>query len=65
MNTKQAVHILILAVLLLALSGCSGNNSAGSLETQAALSPDEARAIAKEAYVYGFPIVMNYKTLYN
>jgi hypothetical protein len=24
----------------------------------------ETRAIAKEAYVYGFPMVMNYKTMY-
>ncbi len=29
------------------------------------VSPDEARSIAKEAYIYGFPLVMNYKTLYN
>ena len=28
------------------------------------LTPDEARAIAKDAYIYGFPLVMNYKTLY-
>lgn len=27
-------------------------------------SPDEARAIAKEAYLYGFPVVEMYKTLY-
>ena len=26
-----------------------------------ALKPDEARAIAKEAYVYGFPLVDNYR----
>jgi len=26
-------------------------------------TPDEARAIAKEAWVYGFPLVMNYKTM--
>ena len=25
--------------------------------------PKEAREIAKEAYVYGFPIVMHYKTM--
>ena len=29
------------------------------------LSPEQAREIAKEAYIYGFPIVMNYKTMYN
>ena len=28
------------------------------------LTPDEAKAIAKEAYVYGFPMVVNYKTMY-
>jgi hypothetical protein len=27
-------------------------------------TPDEARAIAKEAYLYGFPVVEMYKTLY-
>eukprot|EP00919_Chromeraceae_sp_WS-2016_P035779 GHVR01084853.1.p1 GENE.GHVR01084853.1~~GHVR01084853.1.p1 ORF type:complete len:486 (-),score=24.79 GHVR01084853.1:93-1550(-) len=29
------------------------------------LTPDETKSIAKEAYIYGFPIVMNYKTMYN
>ncbi|MCK5067587.1 MAG: DUF1254 domain-containing protein [Bacteroidales bacterium] len=28
------------------------------------LTPDEAREIASEAYVYGFPMVVNYKTMY-
>ena len=28
------------------------------------LTPDDAKAIAKEAYVYGFPMVVNYKTMY-
>lgn len=27
-------------------------------------TPEEARAIAKEAYIYGFPMVESYKTLY-
>jgi hypothetical protein len=35
------------------------------LRADEALTPDEAEAIAKEAYVYGFPMVMGYKTLYN
>src|ERR1700682_6366857 len=30
-------------------------------QAQADVSPEEARAIAKEAYVYGFPIVDNYR----
>ena len=28
------------------------------------LTPVEAKEIAKEAYIYGYPLVMNYKTLY-
>ena len=28
------------------------------------LSAQEARQIAKEAYIYGFPVVMNYETLH-
>jgi hypothetical protein len=28
------------------------------------LTPAEAQQIAKEAYIYGFPLVVNYKTLY-
>ena len=32
---------------------------------RAAVSPDQARAIAKEAYVYGFPMVDNYRVMYS
>lgn len=32
-----------------------------SADAQAGVSPEEARAIAKEAYIYGFPIVDNYR----
>ncbi|MEA1898270.1 MAG: DUF1254 domain-containing protein, partial [Bacteroidota bacterium] len=28
------------------------------------ITPEEAKEIAKEAYVYGFPMVVNYKTMY-
>jgi len=31
---------------------------------QSVVNPAEARAIAKEAYIYGFPFVEGYKTLY-
>ncbi len=33
--------------------------------TKIDVSPDVARAIAKEAYIYGFPSVMAYKTMHN
>ena len=31
----------------------------------AAVTPDQARAIAKEAYIYGFPMVDNYRVMYS
>lgn len=47
----------ILSVLLITLLiGCS--------QKAAELTPEQAQKIAKEAYIYGFPLVMNYKTLY-
>ena len=64
MNAKQTIHLLVLAVLLLTLFGCSGSNRAGILETKGALSPDEARAIAKEAYIYANPVVDSYRIIY-
>jgi hypothetical protein len=35
-----------------------------TLDSAAAIAPDEARSIAKEAYVYGVPMVSIYGTLY-
>lgn len=29
-----------------------------------AVTPQEAQAIARDAYIYGYPIVENYKTIY-
>ena len=59
---------MILTVVAL-LAGC---NTKGSEETQtpppppspAAVTPEQARAIAKEAYIYGFPMVDNYRVQY-
>jgi len=33
--------------------------------SQLQVRPDEARAIAKEAYIYGFPLVDSYRILYS
>ncbi len=38
--------------------------SACTTTSEKSLTPEEAKTIAKEAYIYGFPMVMNYKTLY-
>ena len=57
---KESVAFVSMAVLAttLIISGC-GVGGEGSI------TPEEAKAIAKEAYIYGFPMVMNYKTIYN
>jgi hypothetical protein len=48
----------ILSVLLVALLiGCQ--------QKAPEITPVEAQQIAKEAYIYGFPLVLNYKTMHN
>jgi hypothetical protein len=56
-NLRVAFMLFALAILFTACNSAENK--------QAKLTPDEARSIAKEAYVYGFPMVMNYKTMYN
>jgi len=49
---------------LWATIGLSVGCSAAVAQT-AAIEPKEAETIARDAYVYGFPMVMNYKTMWN
>jgi hypothetical protein len=51
------VIITFFALCLFMLQSCDSKKEQ--------ISPDEAKQIAKEAYVYGFPLVVNYKTMYN
>jgi hypothetical protein len=54
MNALRTALLGTLAGLLLVTSA----------QADFSASPEEARAIAKEAYLYGFPVVEMYKTLY-
>jgi hypothetical protein len=63
--------IRLLAVLgaLVLLAGCTAKEgeqatTSAPAPTSAAVSPEQARAIAKEAYVWGFPMVDNYRVQY-
>jgi len=47
-----------------ASTGASPVSPTESVDRAAQPSVDEARGIAKDAYICGFPIVENYKTLY-
>jgi len=49
---------------LWATIGLSVGCSAAVAQT-ATIEPKEAETIARDAYVYGFPMVMNYKTMWN
>jgi hypothetical protein len=56
------ISTLLLPVALF-LSAC--DNPSESAAAQSDVTPEEAQNIAKEAYLYGFPMVMNYKTMWN
>ncbi|WP_197374658.1 DUF1254 domain-containing protein [Mycolicibacterium baixiangningiae] len=61
---------LVALVAIATLAGCAqgGDTDAPQSTAEAppppAVTPEQARAIAKEAYVYGFPIVDNYRVQY-
>jgi hypothetical protein len=68
-------HLTVLMAALLLLAGC-GTDTTADNETATdaapapsglgeAVSPEEARAIAKEAYLYGFPMVDTYRVQYS
>jgi hypothetical protein len=66
------VRLLATLAVLVLLAGCAktGGQAASSSAPPppapaAAPTPDQVRAIAKEAYVYGFPIVDNYRVMYS
>ena len=56
-------YIIALASLVMMLSGCSSDSK--DAPTEATLTLEEVTQISKEAYVYGFPLVLNYKTMYD
>ena len=62
-NVGPRFSAVILLSLVCLLAGC-GNKPQESTAPQGGPSPAEVRAIAKEAYIYGFPVVTNYSTMY-
>jgi len=61
------LHTALVALLLIAVTaGCGSENKAKESPTvtsssSGAVTPQQARAIAKEAYIYGFPMVDSYR----
>jgi hypothetical protein len=71
-NRKIAMKKLVLlfmCFLSAMLFGCTKEEPTEAQQKESAtartheVTPAEAKAIAKKAYVYGFPMVMNYKTM--
>jgi hypothetical protein len=69
-------RLVTAAAVLLMLAACSTQASKNGEQTSsssssapppapAAVTPEEARAIAKEAYIYGFPLVDSYRVQYS
>ena len=57
--TSAVKHCLLILIIGL-LGACDKTTQIQEAE----ITPEEARAIAKEAYVYGFPLVDNYRIQY-
>ena len=55
--------VVIVLLLMASLSGCSKTDSSST--PNAEVSAEQARAIAKEAYIYGFPMVDSYRVQYS
>lgn len=64
----KKLNIFIAVIFFVMSIGCTKPESTETQKKETAnvqeVTPAEAKAIAKEAYVYGFPMVMNYKTMY-
>ena len=59
---RQALSALISAVILTA--GCKQTSESPQNAGSGTLTASEARSIAKDAYIYGVPMVAQYKTMY-
>lgn len=63
--TAAAAALLLLAACGTDTSTPEDTSTSPAPEPAAQVSPAEARAIAKQAYVYGFPMVDNYRVQYS
>ena len=50
-------RLIFVLVLITLIGACSG-------DSPAPLTTEQVETIAREAYLYGFPMIMNYKTMY-
>ena len=66
----KKIGLILSFFALVMLFGCTKEETTETQKQEAAaestqeLTPAEAKAIAKDAYIYGLPMVLNYKTMY-
>ena len=59
-TTHRTQFAAVLSAAIVLIAGCDTAKKAGD----SSLTVADARAIAKEAYIYGFPMAANYQTMY-
>ena len=59
----RKIVVTVVLLLMATLSGCGRSDSSST--PIAGVTPEQARAIAKEAYIYGFPLVDSYRIQYS
>ena len=64
MILRAPLRALIAAIVLIAMTAACSGTPQENIST-APVTPEQARAIAKEAYVYGFPMVDSYRIQYS
>ena len=64
MNMKQLFRAWPLAAVVFLVS-CGADSGEEPFSTKAEISAEEIQAIARDAYIYGYPLVMNLKTIYD
>ena len=62
MQSTRLIKVVTCALALLTLAACQ--NESDQAQPSAGISPEEARAIAKEAYIYANPVVDAYRAMY-
>jgi hypothetical protein len=68
MSTRNLCALLLLSLA----TACQGGGdkakdappASKAVDGASSLTPDEARAVAKEAYIFNYPLVMMYRTMY-
>ncbi|BDX31743.1 hypothetical protein TUM20985_22900 [Mycobacterium antarcticum] len=70
-SVRRVLAVGVVAALVIVLAACARSDkpeavgSAPSPPPAPVVTPEQARAIAKEAYVWGFPMVDDYRVMYS